>query len=652
MNRIGRWILVALGMAFLLLMLGLTLRDLRPDSEVRVVEGYTPWEEATLELAAGVPVQDGGRVKPLVSFASFKMLQLHGSRSLKVEGEGGATVKVEPLAWLMDCLFRPDFADQMPTFRVDNSKVVEAVGLEARGKRDHYSYAELRPALGQLMELAASYEAMVQNDRTLEPDQQQALDLARNVQVYEGLSGYLDFARGGVVLPRKEGIDLDRAKVSAVMATAPLLRESLSRSYQAGETPRPELEAMVAGLNQAVQTSKFFLYLFPPADGAGVEWISAGDRIWNVMAKTTREPEQSIDDIKMLEELATALPEGEEAFRGELGEFRESVTTRAGARGEAEKVPLEVSYYERDWFLLALVVFLAAIPLVVAMWLAGGSRFSRITAGIVWLMNVAGLVMLVIPITKRSLIMERPPVGNLYDTIIFIAMAFVALALVIELMIRRRVAIGVAPMVAAFLIVLARLFEVGDAKDHMDPLVAVLVSNFWLTIHVITIVLGYAAGLVTAVLAIAAVLLRSLRLDDKSLRRSLLRAIYGCVCLTLFLSLVGTVLGGIWANYSWGRFWGWDPKENGALMIVLWNLAILHARAGGYIRDWGLYLASIFGAVVIAFSWWHVNFLGVGLHNYGFAADKIGALMAFYAAMGGFLLWGGVAAWRERAARS
>jgi ABC-type transport system involved in cytochrome c biogenesis permease subunit len=200
-----------------------------------------------------------------------------------------------------------------------------------------------------------------------------------------------------------------------------------------------------------------------------------------------------------------------------------------------------------------------------------------------------------------------------------------------------------------FLILLARLFEVGDAKDHMDPLVAVLRSNYWLSTHVVTITLGYAAGLVTAVISMVYVMLRGLRLDegDKSLRRSLTRAVYGMVCLTLFLSLVGTVLGGIWANDSWGRFWGWDPKENGALLIVLATLAILHGRMGGYLREWGTHLASILLAMIVIFSWWGVNLLGVGLHNYGFA-DGGGYINAVYGVIGLFIVFGFVAMFLEK----
>jgi cytochrome c biogenesis factor len=121
------------------------------------------------------------------------------------------------------------------------------------------------------------------------------------------------------------------------------------------------------------------------------------------------------------------------------------------------------------------------------------------------------------------------------------------------------------------------------------------------------------------------------------------------LCFTLFLSLVGTVLGGIWANYSWGRFWGWDPKENGALLIVLWTLAILHARLGGYLREWGLHFASLFTAIVVTFSWWHVNFLGVGLHNYGFTAGK-DTIWGFYIAMLVVLTFGVIAMMVEKTA--
>jgi hypothetical protein len=89
------------------------------------------------------------------------------------------------------------------------------------------------------------------------------------------------------------------------------------------------------------------------------------------------------------------------------------------------------------------------------------------------------------------------------------------------------------------------------------------------------------------------------------------------LCGGIFFSFVGTVLGGLWADYSWGRFWGWDPKENGALLIVIWMALILHARWGGMIKQRGLAVLSVLGIIILAWSWFGTNFLGVGLHAYG-----------------------------------
>jgi cytochrome c biogenesis factor len=96
--------------------------------------------------------------------------------------------------------------------------------------------------------------------------------------------------------------------------------------------------------------------------------------------------------------------------------------------------------------------------------------------------------------------------------------------------------------------------------------------------------------------------------------------VYGIVCFATFFSFIGTVLGGIWADQSWGRFWGWDPKENGALMIVLWNALILHALRGQLVRDRGLAVLAVAGNIVTMWSWFGVNELGVGLHAYGGSA--------------------------------
>jgi ABC-type transport system involved in cytochrome c biogenesis permease subunit len=114
-----------------------------------------------------------------------------------------------------------------------------------------------------------------------------------------------------------------------------------------------------------------------------------------------------------------------------------------------------------------------------------------------------------------------------------------------------------------------------------------------------------------------------------AVEKVLTRMIYGTLCFGIIFSFVGTVLGGLWADDSWGRFWGWDPKENGALMIVLWNALVLHARWDGMVKSRGLAVLAVGGSIVTAWSWFGVNELGVGLHSYGLSEGRLKYLAIF-----------------------
>jgi len=652
-SRVGRWIAAALAVSVLVVIFINLVIDTKPKGEVRKIKGYIPWTAETLKIAGTIPVQDGGRIKPLSTYAGFTMLGLHGARSMKVQDGSGKQITIKPLAWLMDSLFRPQVSIQLPTFRVDNSAVIEGIGLKPRGKRDRYSYEEIAAGREKLIELAKSYEAIDKLKR--DPVQTQTVDLAYNVRNYESLLSYFDFARYGVVLrgSGKGGAADQHADISAVMLTAPQIRDHAAKTRAQGLPMEAHLQELLEQVMDAANFGKFSLFLLPPVDPKVATWSSAGAAIVSAISDEKTDPQIAIADIKVLESTARSLGVGEAEFQAQLRLMRDRFVKRAEVRNEYRHVPMEASYYEKNGFLYALIFFIFGTVTALAMWMLGKGKVGELFAWVTLATTATGLVYCIIPIVERCLIMQRPPVGNLYDTIIFIAASVVLFALLIEWMTRRRFALGIAPILGSLLIILARRFELGDAKDNMDPLIAVLNSNYWLTIHVLTITLGYAAGLLSAFLAFIYLLMRGLQLDqgDKEIRRSLSRAVYGMLCLTLFLSLVGTVLGGVWANDSWGRFWGWDPKENGALLIVLWMLAILHARLGGYIKEWGLHFAAVFSAAVVAFSWWHVNFLGVGLHNYGFTAGK-GTIWVFYLVILAILIFGMVARAVEKNSKS
>jgi ABC-type transport system involved in cytochrome c biogenesis permease subunit len=198
----------------------------------------------------------------------------------------------------------------------------------------------------------------------------------------------------------------------------------------------------------------------------------------------------------------------------------------------------------------------------------------------------------------------------------------VALGLILELVFRLGIGNLIASVAGYATLLIADGLSLGG--DTFTVLQAVLDTQFWLATHVTTITLGYAttylAGLLGIVYVVRGLLTPKLTLDEG---RAINRMIYGTLCFSIFFSFVGTVLGGLWADDSWGRFWGWDPKENGALIIVLWNALVLHARWGGMVKERGMATLAIAGNIFVSWSWWGVNELGAGLHSYGFTAGTV-----------------------------
>jgi len=238
----------------------------------------------------------------------------------------------------------------------------------------------------------------------------------------------------------------------------------------------------------------------------------------------------------------------------------------------------------------------------------------------------------------RMFLEGRPPVTNLYSSAIFIGWAAVILCLALERVFRVGIANAVASLAGFATLVIAHNLSLGG--DTMEMMRAVLDDNFWLGTHVVTITLGYSAMFVAGLIATAYIILGLINgitpilgksVGQYTLGRVLSLMVYAIIAFATVFSFVGTVLGGIWADQSWGRFWGWDPKENGALLIVIWCALYLHARWGKLFGEVGLMNIAIFGNIVTAWSWFGVNMLGVGLHSYGFmdAASKI--LLAYVA---------------------
>jgi ABC-type transport system involved in cytochrome c biogenesis permease subunit len=290
------------------------------------------------------------------------------------------------------------------------------------------------------------------------------------------------------------------------------------------------------------------------------------------------------------------------------------------------KTDLEARFNAAEPFYTASELYVLAFLLAIFSWLRWPDALGRSAlwvTGLAWLLATAG-------IAARMWIEGRPPVTNLYSSALFIGWASVALCLILEKTFKNAIGSAAAGLIGFSTLLIAHHLSLDG--DTMEMMRAVLDSNFWLATHVVTVTIGYSATFLSGLLAIIyvgrGVFTKSL---DKATADALTRMVYGIVCFATLFSFVGTVLGGIWADQSWGRFWGWDPKENGALIIVVWNAIILHARWGGMVKQRGLMALAIFGNIVTSWSWFGTNMLGVGLHSYGFTQAAFWALSIFIA---------------------
>ncbi len=306
-----------------------------------------------------------------------------------------------------------------------------------------------------------------------------------------------------------------------------------------------------------------------------------------------------------------------QTFNSTLDTYLTELKKDAPIGYSAPKIGAELIYGGSHFFINAMVIFLAAFLVATFGWVGYSEKFNQAS---LWLLGL-GAVFLITGLIFRVYISGRPPVTNLYSSVLFVTAIFVPLMMLVERMTRLGIGNVLGGMGAFLALMWAWTMSITDG-DTFTVLMAVLDTQFWLATHVVCITIGYSTTFAAGALGVAYVIGAMMTpAFDKETRREVYNAMYGMVCLALLFSFFGTVLGGLWGDDSWGRFWGWDPKENGALMIVLWNAISLHARWGGMVKERGFAMIAIFGNIVTLWSWKGVNVLGVGLHAYAGSED-------------------------------
>ncbi len=287
--------------------------------------------------------------------------------------------------------------------------------------------------------------------------------------------------------------------------------------------------------------------------------------------------------------------------------------------------PLEVQYNDLRPFRWTWVLYLFSF----FMFSLGSFKSLRALSLLGTVSLVVGFLLQTYGILLRCLIAGRPPVSNMYESVIWVSWASIGFCFLIYLFNRSKtVWIGASAVAGLGLILCDNLPAYLDPS--ITPLVPVLRSNYWLTIHVLTITLSY--GVLALAMAVGHIQLitYAFKPGNKNLIESLGYFIYRCIQIGIILLATGTILGGVWAHYSWGRFWGWDPKETWALIALIFYLIVLHARLINWIGHFGLAVSSVVCFLGILMAWYGVNYvLSAGLHSYGFGGGGVGTVSTF-----------------------
>jgi cytochrome c-type biogenesis protein CcsB len=336
------------------------------------------------------------------------------------------------------------------------------------------------------------------------------------------------------------------------------------------------------------------------------------------------------------------ISEDQGAFQSHVSFLRQSI------QSELKEDPLlsyrlraEFFYEKAHLFLIAWVLHLVASGFWLLSRWQGASFYHPFAcgcSGFAFFAQILGIAM-------RCFIAQRPPVSNMYESVIWVSSGIPLFAWSIYAKWARDSIVLIAGSFLAVLGLIASDIAPTVLDASIQPLVPVLRSNYWLTIHVLTITLSYAAFAVT--LGIANCTLFQYVRGQRSQIASLNQWTYRAMQFGVVLIAAGTILGGIWADESWGRFWGWDPKEVWALITLLCYMVILHGRYAGWVGPFGFAVGSALSFLSVLMAWYGVNFvLGVGLHSYGFSSGGGFGVAVFIALELVYIL--GVAWFRRR----
>lgn len=573
-----------------------------------IIGGFLPIRykgDYDLRSFATLPVLEGGRLKPLDSVARNSLLVLRGRQTF-TDSTG---VKREAIVWLLDTLLNPEAADTHAVYRVTNRDLLGLLGHQTNEIR-YFSFNELRP---HLQEVEKQVQQVNEEAQLRTPYERALVKLRNSLILYHRLVYSLHSPNKGANIEEEyrffESIIPESIKVFRQQQSGQEYDEEIFNRFMSFAKRYRDLSE-IAGL-RAIPP--------PDANGSTDNWSDIGTSLMAGTFNSMRIDPVVIEYAKLADAYRSNNPT---QFNLILTSLIEKLDRRF--KTDRRKIGIEYLFNSTKPFLIATVLYTIVFLVAAASWAVWPKTLGR-TA---FLLLSATFLLHTIGLLVRMYLQGRPPITNLYSSAVFVGWAAVVLSMILERISRNGIGSAVAALIGfATLIIAHNLTNSGDTLEMMQ---AVLDDNFWLATHVVIINIGYSATFLAGFLALIFTLRGFFTKGlDENTAQALARTVYGVICFALLFSFAGTVLGGIWADQSWGRFWGWDPKENGALMIVIWNAIILHTRWGGLVRRQGLMALAIGGNIITAWSWFGTNMLGIGLHSYGHMDRAVFWLLTF-----------------------
>ncbi len=559
-----------------------------------------------------LPIQHDGRIKPMESFARHLNTRLSHPPVLK---------NIDANTFLASAFFNPADTTVINLFEIRNRTVKSILNLDE--DIVYFSLSDVIPALQLKRELLQTL--FEKNAQTWSKEEQDLVSLYNNAALLKSVITSLH-----ILLPLKIDLPEDvRNQLNIPLEdTENYLvfqkHEERFRDYIQTVSKDDTSEALKAFLFQLTVIEQNtdpqnLVRIMPP------EWPMNTTEEWYspwIAIQTGLSGPESAQYLNLWQNMALAYrTKNAEKWLSSTKQAFENVSELPSESFSPDKLGLEVSYLNLSPYFYGMLFY--ALSCVFGLMIMARPSLPLLLPASLTLLT--GVLFHALALTMRIIILERPPVSTLYESVIFVSLICCALAFLLTVLIKEKALFIFLGSLCGIIFYFVGLVFAREG-DTLQVLTAVLDTSFWLATHVIIITAGYGFCVLTALLAHYYLFAKALSFK---ISPYIYTITFRLTLVSLLFTSIGTILGGIWADQSWGRFWGWDPKENGALLIVLWLVWSIHGKIAGQLKEFGFMIATSCLGIIVALAWFGVNLLNVGLHSYGFVSGIAYGLLAF-----------------------